>query len=616
MSAIAGLLHLDRGTTEADPAERMAAALAWRGRGDDGSYRSPDGRAALAAHRLTTLDNSSAASQPMANESHDVWLVLDGEILNHRALRHSLELVGHRFRSGSDAEVALHAYEQWDLAFLDHIHGAFALGLWDDRRDRLILARDRMGHKPLFIAEHRGRLGFASGIGPLLDEMGLPRRLDPAGLAQYLTLGMVPAPATLVAGITKLAPGEMMIADRRGQPRRQLWHSPAMDERRSGAVRALPPNRHVGNLRTLLECAVADRLLGDWPLGVWLTPAAGGGAIAAIVNRLTGTAPHAVAVTGSPDSVAAFEMRQIARAAGIELAETVIGIDQVGEAVALMADRLTEPVADSTLVPAWFAAQAAGSAKVGALLADTGTEEVLLCHPAYGGARRARLLQRLSGLLPNRLRPQAKAGLPAPPLALRPFTDRTGASLLSVALPPTALTLPAVPAWMRDDALAALGRNDLMIRLGDGLAPGLDAMAQAHGLAIRLPLLDDALVAYALAIPGRMRSPAGAPRQTLRRILGDLVPAATAARARPVACLPLESWLAGPLGAALEEAATRWPLLKTQPLHNLLADHRATLAHGEALWALLLLAEWCRGLGLNELADPQSSSPEMAHNRS
>ncbi|MBC7906322.1 MAG: hypothetical protein H7Y60_06180 [Rhodospirillaceae bacterium] len=611
MSAIAGLLHLDRGTTEAEPAERMAAGRAWRGADDDGSYRSPDGRAALAAHRLANLDNSAAASQPMANETHDVWLVLDGEILNHRALRHSLELVGHRFRSNSDAEVVLHAYEQWDLAFLDHLQGAFALGLWDDRRDRLVLARDRLGRKPLFVAQHRGRLGFASGIGPLLDEMGLPRRLDPAGLAQYLTLGVVPAPGTLVAGIAKLAPGEMLIADRMGLPRRQLWHNPAMDERHVAALRSLHVDRHVGNLRTLLECAVADRLLGDGPVGVWLTPSPGSGAIAAIINRLTGSAPHAVAVMDTAESVAAIEMRQMARVARIQLDEIIVGPHQVSEALTVMADRLAEPVAHSGLVPVWFAAQSAGAARVAALLADAGTEEVLLCHPAYECGRRAGWLHRLSGVLPRRLRPRTTASVPVPPPALRPFVDRDGSSLLSVSLPVVDAPHPVVPSWMRDDALAILGLSDLTIRMADGITPGLDAMAQAHGLEARLPMLDDSLVTYAQAIPGPLRSPAGAPRQMLRRVLGDLVPAATMARGRPIPCLPLDHWLAGPLAARLEDIA--WPLLKTQPMRQLLADHRATLAHGEALWAMLLLAEWCKALRLNELTETEPPQAEMAH---
>ncbi len=615
MSAIAGILHLDRGATEAEPAERMVSAMAWRGPDDDGSYRSPDGRAALAARRLATLDRSASAAQPMANETHDVWMVLDGEILNYRALRHSLELVGHRFRSASDAEVVLHAYEQWELDFLSHLQGSFALALWDDRRDRLVLARDRLGRKPLFIAEHRGRLAFASGVGPILDELDLPRRLDPVGLSHYLTLGVVPAPATLVAGVSKLAPGEMLVADRLGPPRRQRWHSIEPDERRAASVRGLAAERHAGNLRTLLECAVADRLLSDSrPVGVWMSPAAGSGAIATIINQLTGQPPQALAVFDDVDAPAAYDIRQSAKASGIELTERVVTVDEAVEALPLIADRLAEPVAHSALVTAWFAASLGREARVPALLAETGADEVFLCNPAYEGARRAGLWRRLSALLPGHapVTPRPGAGLPPP--GLRPFADRDGASLLNAVLPPVPSPPVVIPAWMRDDSLAALAVGDLSIRIGDGVAPGLDAMAQAHGLEARLPMLDDALVNYALAIPSRVRSPSGAPRHMLKKVLGDLVPAAALSRPRPAPCLPVGTWLAGPLGAELE--ALHWSPLKPQAVRALMADHRSTLAHGDALWALLALAAWCKRLGLEELADGEPPQPELAHSRS
>jgi len=614
MSAIAGILHLDRGATEAEPAERMAAARAWRGPDDEGSYRSPDGRCALAARRLASLDRSAAAGQPMANETHDVWLALDGEVLNHRALRHSLELVGHRFRSNSDSEVVLHAYEQWELGFLAHLQGAFALAIWDDRRDRLVLARDRLGRKPLFVAEHRGRLGFASGLGPLIDELGMPRRLAPAALAQYMSLGVVPAPATLVAGVTKLGPGEMLVADRLGPPRRQRWHTIEPDERRAASVRALPAERHAGNLRTLLECAVADRLLSDMPVGVWMSPAATNGAIAAIINQLTGQPPRALAVLADPDSVAAYEMRQWAQSTGIELTERLVTAQDMVAALPLMTDCLAEPVAHSALATAWFAARLGQETRCSALLADTGADEIFLCHPAYECARRASLWRRLSALLPGRppVPPRPGGGLPPP--GVRPFTDRDGASLLNAALPQAPPPPVVLPAWMREDGLAALGLGDLFLRIGDGIAPGLDAMAQAHGLEARLPLLDDALVNYALAVPGRMRSPSGAPRLLLRKVLADLATPAALSRPRAAPCLPLESWLAGPLAAELE--GLRWGLLKPQALRALIADHRATLAHGEALWALLSLAGWCKALGLDELADGEPPQPELAHSRS
>ncbi|MCR6632700.1 MAG: asparagine synthase-related protein [Magnetospirillum sp.] len=592
MSAIAGLVSLDSGAIEVEPAEGMAAAMTWRGGDEDGSYRSPDGRAALAARRRPAA--AAGAAQPLTNETHDIWLVLDGEILNHRALRHSLELVGHRFRTSTDAEVALHAYEQWGLEFPGHLQGAFALALWDDRRDRLVLARDHMGRKPLFAARYRGRVAFASEIEPLLRELGLPRRLDPAALGHYLALGTVPAPATLVAGITKLGAGEMLVVDRRVAPRRLRWRALPPDGGRAATIRGLPVERHAGNLRTLLECAVADRLTGSGPVGVWLTPSAGSGAIAAICTRLTGSPPSAVAVVDSVDSAAAEAIRHLAGNAGVQPTELAVDAGRLAAALPAMVARLSEPVAAPALAAGWFAAAALGEGRSQALLADTGAEELLLTHPAYEGARHGRWHRLL-----QRLRPRRSAGRSLPP-ALRPFQG-DAAQVLVAALPLAEIPFPPVPLWMGEDDLAVLGLDDLALRIADGVAPGVDAMAQAHGLEARLPFLDDALVDFALAIPGRIRSPAAAPRQLLRRMLGDLAPAGALARGRPP--LPLAAWLAGPLGETVGEVAGRWPLLDPRGVAALLATHRAQPGYGQSLWALLVLAQWCATLGLDQLAE-------------
>lgn len=616
MTAIAGIACLQHGCVEAEAAERMAAALGWRGRHDDGAYRSPDGRAALAARRLASVDRGTDAAQPLANETHDIWLVLDGEILNHRTLRHSLELVGHRFRSASNAEVVLHAYEQWGLDFPSHLHGSFALALWDDRRDRLVLARDRLGRKPLFMAEHRGRLAFASGIGPVLAELGLPRHLDPAALAQYLTLGLVPAPATLVAGISKLRPGEMMVADHDGPPRRHTWPGPAPDERRAATIRALSVDRHAGNLRTLLDCAVADRLLGTVPVGVWLSPSAGAGALAAIVQRLTGQPVAAVAVTDGANDAAAFEIALMARHAGLDVRHRTVTADEVAAALPLIAAHLPEPVAGLSLVSAWFAADSLKAARTCCLMADAGAEEMLLGHPAYDGARRAGFLAPLLRLLPPAWRPASGPPPQAPPAALRPWSGGEGGALVTIPLPAAAEPIAAIPAWMRDDALSSLALGDTQVRVADGLAPGLDGIAQAHGLEARLPFLDDVLLNYALAVPGRHRAPASAPRLMARRMLGDIAPAAVITRQRPISPLPMERWLAGPLAHLAAAAPSRWPMLDGAALARLHGRHRATLAEGEALWAILVLAQWCAGLGLERLADPVPQPRELAHSRS
>ncbi|MGE5516059.1 MAG: asparagine synthetase B family protein [Bacteroidota bacterium] len=581
MSAIAGLLRTDRHAVEVEPAERMAAVL---GRpGDDDSYRSPDGRAALAV----------AGAPLLANETHDIWLVLDGEILNYRPLRHTLELLGHRFRGTSPAEVALHAYEQWELDFPAHLHGAFALALWDDRRDRLVLARDRLGCKPLFVARHRGRLGFASGIGAVLAGLDLPRRLDPTALAHYLTLGSVPAPATLVAGVSALAAGEVLVVGRDGGPRRHRWRD--LLPGGTPPLRGLPAERHAGNLRTLLECAVADRLEGARGVGLWLTPEPASGAIAAIVTRLTGASPPSVMVgAAGEDSPAIAAMRGLAAAARLDPAELRLSAADVAAAVPAMVGAMVAPVAAPELVPAWFATAALAHSRVGAVLAHGGAGQVLLDAPAYGALR-----PRGWGRLRRWLTAPARA-LPAPL-----FTN-AATGLVTLELPAAPPALPTLPAWLGNDALAVAGVDDLTLRVVDGAAPAMAAIAGAHAVSMRLPFLDAALVDYALGVPSRVRANP--------RLLGDLVPAAVTA-GRPPPALPLASWLAGPLGELVIERAARWPVLERAAVAALVEVHRADPIHATRLWAVLVLAEWCLGLGLDQVA-PADSSVELVYSRS
>jgi asparagine synthase (glutamine-hydrolysing) len=488
--------------------------------------------------------------------------------------------------------VALHAYAQWELDFAAHLHGAFALALWDDRRDRLVLARDRLGGKPLFVARHRGRLGFASTVAALLDEMELPRRLDPVALARYLAVGCVPAPATLVAGISALAPGEMLVAGRDGGPHRHRWRDLVAGGTAAPALRGLPPDRHAGNLRTLLECAVADRLGSDGRTGVWLTPDPASGAMAAVVSRLTGTVPPSVMVAAE-DGAALSAMRGLAAAAGLDPVEVRCGPAELADALPGLVAAMPAPVAMPEAVPAWFAAAVLARGRVSAVLAHGGAGQVLLDAPAYAPLR------------PRGWR-RFLRWLAAPARALpSPLFGAEMVALLDVELPQAVPQLPPLPGWLAEDALAVAGMDDLVLRVADGIAPAVDAAAQAHGLNVRLPFLDEALVDYALVVPGRVRANP--------RVLGDLVPAGVQARPLPPA-LPLAAWLAGPLGEVVEQRAERWPLLNRAAVAALLAAHRANPVHGGQLWALLVLAEWCAGLGLDGIA-PAEAGAELVYSR-
>ncbi|MBI5164827.1 MAG: hypothetical protein HY985_13105 [Magnetospirillum sp.] len=582
MSAIAGICMLAAGEVESAPAERMAARLIRAGVEATGSYRSPEGRVALAA---------GGSVQPLANETHDVWLVLDGEIVNARALGHSLTLLGHRFRTGADAEVALHAYEQWGTDFLGHLSGPFALALWDDRRDRLVLARDRLGRKPLYLAERHGRLGFASAIAPLLDEMGLPRRLHAPALAQHLALGFVAPPLTLVDGIAKLAAGEMLSIERGRAPRLSSWAAPQPEERRCTAIRALSAERHVDNLRTLLECAVADRMMGDASPGLLLSPDLASSLVAAVTTRLAGRPAAAVAVhaAGAEGEAAAHALAGLAAAAGCEATMVAVTAEEAAAALPRLAARLPEPAGDPALLATWLAARAGAERKWTAMVAAPGASELLLGHPGYEAARRNTRMWTLKRLFPARLRaalwPSAPFAAPAVPGPLAALAGAVEAPVFA----------PLLPAWLGCDPLTAAAAIDLKGRGAEMLWPAVDGAAQDHGVEVRLPFLDEALAGYAAAVPGRLMA------RMLVRLARPLLPAAV----DPLPALPLAEWLAaGPLAEAFARRLAASPLFAAGLNRGAVGG-----LNGEARWALLVLAEWHDALGLEGVAGVEEGQP-------
>jgi asparagine synthase (glutamine-hydrolysing) len=604
MSAFAGILRLDRGQADIGLAERMAVALRHQSSDDEGSYQSPDGGLALAGR---------SAGQPLSNETHDVWLVLDGAIYNHRALRHSLELDGHRFRTSADAEVALHGYEQWGLGMVEHLAGDFALALWDDRRDRLVLARDRLGRRPLFFAENGRSLSFASGLRPLAQSLDGPRRLDARALAGFLAFGHVLPPRTLVSGIHKLAPGEMLVADRDGPPYRSRWAGGPVDERRAASVRSQGGDRHIGNLRTLIECSVADRLMGDAKVGALIGPGLDGGVTASIMSRLTGRPVVAVTVLdeGNRNGAAASDARLLARAAHAELHEVAVGEEEAAAALPRMAAHLAEPLGDPATLLWWWAGRGCAAAGLSTVLAGEGADELLAAHPGYRHAEGFWL--RLRNLLSGGRRDiglPAAAGEPDWDALLGPAARAADCGRDSCHDIGRAVELPH---WLAADRQGAAGWLDLTGRVAEAICPRVGAMSMAHGVSVRLPYLDDALVAYATAVPGRHRSPAGAPKLLFHRAIADLVPPELQGRAVTPPSLPMGRWLVtGPLSAAVEHAIAesnlfRHDVLAAKPARCLLGQHREGGDHTTALFGLLVLAEFYDSLGLDGVAPREST---------
>ena len=264
MCGIAGILRIDGGAADADVVVRMTDAVAHRG--PDGRGLFVDGPVGLGHRRLSIIDLSAAGAQPMANEDGSIQLTYNGEIYNFAGLRSELEALGHRFRSRTDSEVIVHAYEEWGTSCLSRFNGMFAFALWDARAGRLWLVRDRLGVKPLFYAITRDGLRFGSEVKAVTADPAVPRRLDYDALGCYLAFNYLPAPFTLLRDVRQVEPGHYLTVDRDGRVEDvEYW------DLSYGEPEERPEREWVEELEALLSDSVRQRLVSDVPLGVFLS---------------------------------------------------------------------------------------------------------------------------------------------------------------------------------------------------------------------------------------------------------------------------------------------------------------------------------------------------------
>jgi asparagine synthase (glutamine-hydrolysing) len=624
MGGIAGIMSLSREPVDPIAVERMSQTLAHRGPDEEGFYLSADQTFALGTRRLAIVSPGERHQQLHANEMRDVWLGLDGEIYNHRALRHGLELDGHSFRGACDAEVAVHAYEQQGPKFLHHLQGMFALALWDDSRKRLLLARDRLGEKPLYYARHGKLLLFSSELRAILRVLPRGREFDARALSYFLTFGCVPAPFTLFAGIRKLAPGEALLAERDHGVGVHSWWAPLADARRAAVIRELPADRHRANLRTLIECSVADRLAGDQGATVWLSGGLAANCLAIMATRLGGRAIDAVAVAfpAAPECDEAEFARLTARRLNARL--HLVCVDEeaaLAELPALVA-YMDEPLADPFAFVSWFAAQRCRGQGLPVAMSGLGADEILNGHAAYRSLRRLKpwwsMLRPLPPGLSTRLAPPllmlggiADAEAVIDRLARRQPLFLTAEALFSDAekrgLVGKSWTA-SLAQWPADSALPSTSDRDsgthpaladLRLRVPELLLAGQDRLAMAHGIEVRTPFLDHQFVDYALAIPQCRHTGREGQRPVLSEVLAGVIPEILARRTPKPRAVPLDRWFRAGLGAKLEQLL-RCGRLVTDGLIDgdaglaWLARHRGSAGprHVGRLWALLVLAEW------------------------
>src|SRR5262245_52616835 len=441
MCGIAGILNLGGRPVERDELSAMTAAIAHRGPDDHGYYL--DGSVGLAMRRLSIIDLASGR-QPVVNEDGSVQIVFNGEIYNFQELRRGLSGRGHRFSTTSDTEVIVHLYEELGPRCVDKLRGMFAFALWDTRRRQLLIARDRLGIKPLYYAVVDGRLIWASELKSVLAVPGVDRRLDWAAVGHLLTTLVTPPTSSIVEGVQKLEPGHILVAGIDGKIRIERYWDVRFEP-------DAPPSeaRLADQLRERLEESVRLHLVSDVPVGAFLSGGMDSSAVVAMMARHV-SAPiktYAIGFSESDFDELAYA-REAAKTFGTEHHELVLGPEALGN-LEDIAWHLDEPVAASAAIPTYTVPRlAAGSVKV--VLSGDGGDELFAGYDKYaveGRERRYRLLPDFARRMIGDLSAQMPDGM------------RGRNYLRHIALPGVDRYLDAVTLFRRDRLLSLLSAD-------------------------------------------------------------------------------------------------------------------------------------------------------------
>jgi asparagine synthase (glutamine-hydrolysing) len=593
MCGIGGEARFDGVTPDADAVVRMTEAM--RSRGPDGEGLFSDGWVTLGHRRLTVIDLSDAAAQPMVREDLGLALVFNGCVYNYPRLREELTAAGHTFRSTGDTEVVLVAYAEWGERFVDHLVGMFAVVLVDRRRRRLVLARDRLGVKPLYLAESPGRLRFASTLPALLRAGDVDTGVDPVALHHYLSWhSIVPAPRTILRGVRKLPPATVRVVEADGRSREHVYWRPEYDRDPAHAGRdARDWQAAVGDA---LRTAVRRRLVSDVPVGVLLS----GGLDSSLIVALLAEAGQRHLRTFSigfhgRDGEAGDEFHYsdlVARAFDTDHQRIRLDDSDLVDAVRRAATAMTEPMGSHDVVAFHLLCeQVARYVKVAQ--SGQGADEVFA---GYGYHQR----------LVDVPRDEAAAAFTAV------FFDRDHAELNRVVAPAYALDRDVSQELLAADlaapgagsALDAVLRLDTHLMLPDDPVKRVDSMSMAWGLEVRTPFLDQDLVALAAACPPEHKVAQGG-KGVLKEVAREVLPAEVIDRPKGYFPVPALRNVDGPVRDLVMEvlaapAARRRGLFRWSYVDGLLADpQRAQAAAGSnKLWQLGLLELWLQSHGI------------------
>jgi asparagine synthase (glutamine-hydrolysing) len=628
MCGICGIFHRDaRRQVLQDALAGMSAQIVHRGPDEDGT--NVDGNVGLAIRRLSIIDVRSG-QQPISNEDQNLWIVYNGEIYNHQQLRGELESGGHRYRTKSDTETILHLYEEYGPECVQRLRGMFAFAIWDRRKRRLFIARDRMGIKPFYYRFDESTLLFGSEIKAILKYQGVKPEFNRSALAEYLAFGYVAGPETMFAGIYKLLPGHTLEIGETGEMKiSQYWDLKApQDQNEDAAGRSR--DYYVKGYRDLLEQAVASHLMSDVPLGVFLSGGLDSSVVAALTQKIRREPIETFSVGYSEEAFSELPYaRQVADHLGSKHHEIRMSSQDFFDTLPTLIWHEDEPIAWPSSVSLYFVARLAKS-RVKVVLTGEGSDETLGGYARYAWTlMNSRMDGIYRALTPAMLRKLVRSGLRVSrlPASLHrklehTFLLRDGEAWSSFyfdnfysafsAEQQRGLLAPQVQGAAGDayanslrywnqssgDLLHRMLYTDIKTYLVE-LLMKQDQMSMAASIESRVPFLDHQLVEFTAGIPARYSIQGMEGKSILKSAAEDLLPRSIVYRKKMGFPTPWSRWLEtrlDTLEAMLVEPRTlNRGLFRRDAIENLFAEHRAGRRdHGDRIWRLLNLEIWHR----------------------
>ena len=622
MCGIAGKINFDPGRAVSEWELRaMGEIMAYRG--PDGGGVWTDSNVGLAHRRLAIIDLSKAANQPMSNEDGMVWVTFNGEIYNFEELRIDLEDRGHRFRTHSDTETIIHAYEEYGRGCVQKFRGMFAFAIWDRRTRTLFAARDRVGKKPFFYYFGSDRFVFASELKALFVDDAIKREPDPVAIDRYLALGYVPGPGTAFKRINKLPPGHWLeICGNRVKTAR-YWNVRYVPKRKISMADA------ISELRARLAEAVKLRLVSDVPLGAFLS---GGVDSSAVVIQMAQAMDRPVKTFSIGFGDIQFDerrfAREIAQRYGTDHTELVVDAP-VADILSTLVWHYDEPFGDCSAVPSFAVSQLTRKYVTVALNGD-GADE------SFGGYDRYKMdrLVNLSGVIPSNVRTRLWKVMQSLPPNMREVSAVNKIARLAevMAMPPARryaqwvehfgprdrqkLYTPnfagAVPQGDPDILFSSVFNEieadnwldvilgaDINLYLADDLLVKMDRATMANSLEARSPFLDHELLEFAASLPTSLKQAWGSKKRVLKGMLRGFVSDELLDRPKMGFSTPLADWFRKDLrdlawDTLLSRSAIERDLLEPEEVRRLLREHSEGRDHGSKLWTLLMLELWYR----------------------